>query len=126
MTDPIIALAGMTYAIPLLAIKQNRHVEPLAAKNRDYFIGIYNAGGKVNPLDLTEQQAEDFTRIVYYALTRAAPDLTYAQFEAMPISMKDIIAALPTCIMQTGLYKPAAEATPQTGEAQPPLTGTDS
>lgn len=123
MTDPTITLAGQAYVIPQLAIKQNRHVEVLAARNRDYFIKVYDAGGKVSPLDLTDQQAEDFQRLVYHALTRSQPSLTYEQFEAMPISMAEIMTALPICIGQSGLYKPATEAAPPTGEATPPSTG---
>jgi adenylylsulfate kinase-like enzyme len=60
--DPKITLAGREYAIPKLAIKQNRHVEILVARNRDYFArrdqkGLY---------DLTEEQAEDFQKIIYH------------------------------------------------------------
>lgn len=118
-----ITVAGQTFTIPKLAIRQNRHVEPLAQKHADYFRHVQQAGGHINLLDLTEEQAADFTKIVYHALTRAKPDLTFAQFEEMPISMREIMLALPVCLQQSGLFKAAEEAaTP--GEAQ--STGTTS
>ena len=120
MTDRTITLAGKEYVIPLLVIKQNRHVEPLAARHGDYFTTI---GKSKNLLDLTDEQAEDFTKIVYHTLTRALPTLTFAEFEQMPISMRDVMMALPVCLQQSGLFKPVTEAPPTTGEEQP-STGT--
>lgn len=123
MTDPIVTLAGQQFAIPKLAIRQNRYVEPLAAKHNDFFIRIFR-DGSVNLLHLTEAQSEDFTKIVYHALTRATPDLTWEQFESMPISMREIMAALATCLQQSGLF--AAAGAPPTGEALQPSIGTAS
>ncbi len=122
--NPTITLAGTEYVIPPLAIKQNRHVEVLAARHFDFFTGVSRRGDKVNLLDITEQQAEDFQRIVYYAITRDRPNLTLAEFEALPISMREIMLALPVCLNQSGLFKPLTEGSPPTGEATPPSTGT--
>ena len=125
MTDhPKIKLAGVDYEIPPLAIKQNRHVEVLSARHLEYFAAISRNDGKVKLLDITEEQADDFTRIVYHAVTRARPDIKYDAFEAMTISMREIVLALPVCLTQSGLFKPATEAAPPTGEAAPPSTGT--
>lgn len=122
--NPKITLAGVEYEIPPLAIKQNRHVEVLAARHLAYFAAISRNDGKVKLLDLTEEQAEDFTRIVYHAITRARPDIKFDAFEATSISMREIVLALPVCLAQSGLFKPATEAAPPTGEAIPPSTGT--
>lgn len=121
-------LAGVAYAVPQLVIKQNRYVEPLAARHVDYFLNVMKNDGKVKLLELTEDQALDFTLIVYHALTRARPDLTLRQFEEMPIPMRDIMSALPVCLQQSGLFKPVPEGAPPTGEAaaQSPSTGTES
>lgn len=118
MTDPTITLAGVSYTIPPLVIRQNRHVEPLIFRHRDYFLG------KLTLTDFSEEMARDFTLIVYHTLTRARPDLTFEQFEDMPVSMAEIMRALPVCLRQTGLFKPAAEAQPPAGEAPSPSIGT--
>lgn len=126
MQDATIVLAGREYAIPQLAIRQNRHVEVLAARHRDYYVRAYKANGELMLLDLTEGEATDFSEIVYWALTRALPTLTKEQFEAMPITMTEVMTALPACLVQSGLFKVAAEPAPQTGEvrSQSPSTGT--
>ena len=123
MTHPKITLAGVEYEIPPLAIKQNRHVEVLAARHLAYFASARDRSGRVNLLDITEEQAEDFQRIVYHAITRTRPELTLEAFEDLPISMLEIMAALPVCLNQSGLFRPATEAAPPTGEATPPSTG---
>jgi hypothetical protein len=125
MTEhPKIKLAGVEYVIPPLAIKQNRHVEVLAARHLNYFAAVRRSGDRVRLLDIPEEQAEDFQRIVYFAITRARPALTLEAFEELPVSMLEIMAALPVCLAQSGLFKPATEAAPPTGEATPPSTGT--
>ncbi len=124
MTDQKITLAGVEYVIPPLAIKQNRHVEVLAARHLDYFNRARST--RINLLDLTDQEAEDFQRVVYHAITRGRPDLTWEAFEELPISMREIMLALPVCINQSGLFKPATEAAPPPGEATGPSTGTGS
>lgn len=121
--NPTITLAGVTYEIPALAIRQNKHVEPLAAKHLDYFGSVQRNDGRIRLLEITEEQAEDFQKIVYHAVTRATPSLTYEAFQELPISMKDIVLALPVCLSQCGLFKPAVGAPPQTGEGLP-STGT--
>lgn len=123
MNNPRIKLAGKEYEIPEMAIRQNRRIEVLALKNRDYFI---RGRGLAGLAEITEDQAEDFTRIVYHALTRTLPALTYEEFETWPLSLMDIVIVLPTCLAQTGLFKPAAETAPATGEAIPPSIGTES
>lgn len=128
MSTMKITLGGVDYQIPALVIKQNRHVEPLAVKHGEYFLNVMREGGKVKLLHLNDEQAEDFTRIVYHALTRVQPGLTWAQFEEMPITMREILGALPACLQQSGLFREADRAAPPTGEAaaQSPSTGTPS
>ena len=126
MNNPTITLAGVDYQIPKLAIKQNRHIEPLAIKHSEYFVGVIQNKGQVRLLNLTPEQALDFTTIIYWAITRAKPEMTLAQFEDLPISMREIMVALPVCLQQSGLYRVATEENPPTGEDQLPSTGTES
>ena len=128
MTDPKIKLGDTEYVIPKLAIKQNKHVEPLVAKHLQFFLDAKNKIATKAILQLTEQEAEDFTKIVYYCVTRGKPELTWEQFEALPLSMKDIMLSLPTCVQQSGLFttQAAAGGNPAPGEAPSPLTGTGS
>jgi hypothetical protein len=44
--NPKIALAGVEYEIPPLAIKQNRHVEVLAARHLGYFANVRRNGDR--------------------------------------------------------------------------------
>lgn len=127
MTDnQSITLGGQQYSIPKLTIKQNRYVEVLATRNYSYFAKASSAGGRINLLELTDEQAADFTKIVYHTLTRVQPSLTFEQFEELPISMKEIMIALPVCIAQSGLYtqRAASGEGATSGEAPNPLTGT--
>lgn len=111
----IIKLAGIEYDIPILAVKQLRQISWRFIRVADAY---YDRS------KFTEQSMDDVFDIVYYALTAVQPDLTRAQFEALDIQLPDALRAIGTIINQTSMFKPVAEATPQTGEAPPQSTGT--
>lgn len=123
MTDTVkIKLGGVEYDIAPLTIKHLRHVEPLVARHSDYFLRVMQAEGKVMLLDLTDQEAVDFSLIAYHVLTKARPDLTLEQFEALPIKMREVMEALPAMLKLSGLFRDAKEGEVATGEAAaPPL-----
>jgi hypothetical protein len=114
MTSPTITLAGQPYPIPMLAIAQIREI--------DWRI-IRSGSALADRTKLTQQARDDFYDIVYAAVTKATP-MTREAFDGLGATLIDVMNAMPTIINQTNLFKPAAEATPPTGEA--PSTGTES
>ena len=112
MTDPTITLAGKPLPIPVLAIAQLREI--------DWRI-IRSGSALADRTKLTQQARDDFYDIVYAAVTKATP-MTREAFDDLCPTLIEVMNALPTIIAQTNLFKPAAEATPQTGEAS--STGT--
>jgi hypothetical protein len=151
-TTKTIKINGHEYELPPLTIKQNKHVEPLVAKHAEFFVRVLQQDN-IGLHDLTEERSEDFTTIVFYAMTRIMPALTRKDFDEWPIGMREILQALGPCLVQSQLFREAAAATatiqakaaaaaaaaaaagapptapgeqPTTGEAASPSTGTGS
>lgn len=102
-TAPRITLGGKSWPVPLLAFRQNKHITPL----------VMSLNGMA-PDTYSELEYDKIFRICYIALTRASPDLTFEQFEDLPVSVFETIAAFQVIIVQAGLSagKPMLPVTP--------------
>jgi len=109
----VIVLAGAEYDIQDLAIKQVREIDWR-------FLRVSEA--YYDRTKFTEQSRQDIFDIIYYALTHGNPALTKAEFETLNISLPEALKYIGVIVNHTHMFKPAAEATPNTGEAQ--STGT--
>lgn len=133
-----IVLAGRSYPIPPLAIKQLRHVVPAVLKVIPSFVGLtaLQAGADWRQYaaalaQVDNQTIEALTEMVFWSLTRAHPKLTRAEFDDMEVGLRELIDAIPVIVDATGLVKQekGGEVAPE-GESQPipanPQTGTAS
>jgi hypothetical protein len=111
---PRIKIAGQDWPVPLLAPRQNNIILPLLLKPRP---------SNLEDLATTERLTEIGT-IVFHAMQRGHRELTRDEFDDMPISFVEMIAAIPTIQTQTGLFKPVARNGVNTGEVVGTSTGT--
>jgi hypothetical protein len=114
MTKAQVKLGGKDFIIPVLVIKQLREL--------DWRI-MRVSPALVDRAKLTQEARDDLFDIAYIALTQDDPSLTREAFDAMGITLPEVMNAVPVIAMQTGMFKPAVEAPPQTGEEP---TGTES
>jgi hypothetical protein len=113
---PKINIAGRTWAIPVLSPRQNRRVVPRIMKL-----------GKINPQDMSESDIDDLYEIIFWALTRAYPEVDQKDFMDWPINLPEAIAAIPVIAQQTGVMKQEGDEGPTTAAtAESPLIGTTS
>jgi hypothetical protein len=113
---PTISLGGQDWPVPVLALRQNRVLQPLFNRVTGKIMEGCSLG------ELTEADIEALVQISYTALTRAHPDLSRTDFEEMPISLVQLVGAIPVVMQQSGLYKPPqAGAGEAQGEASPPI-----
>ncbi|HLY04272.1 MAG TPA: hypothetical protein VKR31_00845 [Rhizomicrobium sp.] len=98
---PCITIAGQEWPIPPLAPRQNRHVVAALMRMGGDFFAHYG----------------DLVDAVFFALTRAHPDLARSEFEEWPIPVYELTAALPVITKQTGWLKPGKNSTT---EPKPP------
>lgn len=112
---PTITLAGKEWPVPLLVPRQQRVIIPAILRL-----------GSVNPTKITEQQYDDLVEIAFRAISRAHPQFTKEQLLDMPVTLIELISALPVIAQQTGMlaFKKGDDA----GEARAgnSLTGTGS
>lgn len=116
----IVTLAGVEWFVPLLAMRQNRVVVPRMLKvlplidaardlDSDAYIDVFN-----------EETLDMFTHIVHAALTRAY-DLTLDAFLDLPITPREMMAAMPVIVKATGFFRENPEGVktgdPPSGEA---------
>ncbi len=108
-TVPMIVLAGREWPIPRLAPKQNRIVAPALLeliprilRARDEFAaGDGSFAQMARYLDTAS--FDRLCDIAFVALTRAAPALSRAEFDDMPIDTLELIAAVRVIARQAGL-----------------------
>ncbi|HWG07236.1 MAG TPA: hypothetical protein VG271_19710 [Beijerinckiaceae bacterium] len=99
LTDAVVVtLAGRSFHVPVLPLRQTIKIAALAPK-----LGRYAEG------DVTEEQMLDIATIVHVALTRAYPTLTFEAFLDLPITFEDLWRAAPIILRQT---RALAEAQP--------------
>jgi hypothetical protein len=109
----LVRLGGRDWVLADLAPRQYRKVIPaLVALDPLRSVG-----------DLDEAKIDRLVEAYYLALTRAHPDLTREEWEEVPVSVIEMIDALPTLARKAGLV-PRKDGEP--GEASGPTVGTES
>ncbi len=133
-----VTLGGVDYPIPPLGIRQLRIVMPAAlallrelgptlatviamkAEAEAKLAGGGDASTSfdaqsmidlITGLDLSTEQFEYATNILYPAIQRGTPSLTRDQFLDMEITMAELMAAVPVVLAQTGLMNPKKAGT---------------
>lgn len=117
---PKITVAGQQYPVPPLAPRQIRRIIPRITRLQSL---LKNKGMD----QMSEEDMDAAYECVYWALTRAHPDLEYKDFMDWPIPMRELRNAIPIIVEQTGIMDNKASA-PVSGEAkeESPSTGTSS
>lgn len=95
-----VALGGRTWVMADLAPRQFRKVIP----------AMLGLGAVQKPEDLDETQIDRLLDAIYHALTRNYPDLTRDEFLDLPITLKELIQALPALAMAAGIERREAPA----------------
>lgn len=136
--SPKITLAGRQFAIPVLAIKQNRIVVPgllkLAPMMKRISMAMSSAGASVDPVTnavtvtnkewfldvgISTDEFDIMCDIVHAACTRGTPGFGRGEFDGMPITVMELIEAISVVGQQTGMMARQEAARPGAGEQQP-------
>jgi hypothetical protein len=112
---PTVTLGGQVFAVPPLAARQNRVIDPLIL-NLIPFLASSRGDNALGVTALTTEQYDALQEICYVAITRASPKFTREQFLDLPVSLQEMIVAFPVIAQQTGLFKAASKDQPP-GEA---------
>src|SRR5580698_494172 len=112
---PTVTLAGKTWPIPELAIRQLRLVRRPLIDLTDAIAATESETTGERVMRLSTAQYEAMVDIVYQGLTRAHPKLAREDFLDLPASDMEIFQAFLVVRSQSGLFVTA----PQT-EARPP------
>ena len=119
MSDVFITLGWTQHLVPVMALRQNRLLQPIFHK---IVAKILNDG--VSLTDLTDDDVGALADMCFIAASKGSPDLTRDALEDMPITVRELVDALLPVMQQSGLYTPKDEAPGETqGETSPP-TGT--
>jgi hypothetical protein len=102
---PKIRLGGADWAVPELAAKQIMRLVP--ALGRLEQLGRVKSGGFET---LTEDEIKWIYDVAFIALTRAYPDLIREAFDDLPITIDEIVTAIPTIARQAGLRRKTPNA----------------
>lgn len=125
---PKVVLAGREWPVPKLAHAQNKIVVPAIAKLFPKLSGTLLGGGvDLNAVlaVLDEEAYQLLGRIVYAALTRGTPGLGQGEFDQMPVTLIELIAAFPIIVEATGFFAPAGtEGREPPGEPSPSTIST--
>jgi hypothetical protein len=110
---PKISLGGKEYPIPKLAPRQQRIVIP---KGLALMKAFAESAGKPEAGEISAEQFDDLFDIVFTACTRADPSLKRDDFLDRPASFFELMSALNTIMLQTGMADmPPAEPEPAVG-----------
>lgn len=110
---PKIKIAGKEWPIPVLAPRQNRRILPRMSRM-----------GSFNIANTTEADLDDMYEIVFWALTRAHPDLNQNDFMDWDIPLSELLPAMPIIAKQTGLLEVRPEGEDEGEATGKALTGT--
>jgi hypothetical protein len=110
---PKITLGDHSYAIPMLAPRQNRIVVPKLLA----LMKALTEGGTINPLALDQATYDELLDLTWVAITRAQPALTRDEFLDRPASLMELISAMDVIAKQCGVLK-RQDGAPPVGEAQ--------
>jgi hypothetical protein len=108
---PIITLGGQQWSVPQLPLSNSSKVIPIIQ-------GLVS----LDITKLTEDDINSLGKVAYYGIKRGSPDLTLDAFLEMPVTLEELILALPTISHQAGLRKAGAPGEAQGGN---PSTSTN-
>jgi hypothetical protein len=86
----MVTLAGRSFYVPVLPLRQTIKIATLAPKLGRDAVG-----------DISEEQMLDVATIVHLALTRAYPTLTFEAFLDLPITFEELWRSAPVILRQT-------------------------
>jgi hypothetical protein len=112
---PKITLGEHTYAIPMLAPRQNRIVIPKLLALMKQMAG--EDGKTINPLALDTASYDELLDLTWVAITRAQPTLTKDEFLDRPVTLMELITGMDVVAKQCGVLK-RQDGVPPVGEAQ--------
>jgi hypothetical protein len=112
---PKITLGKHTYAIPMLAPRQNRLVVPKLLAMMKQMTG--DDGKTPSALALDTASYDELLDLTWVAITRAQPTLTKEEFLDRPVTLMELIVAMDVISQQCGVLKRQVGA-PPVGEAQ--------
>lgn len=111
---PVVALGGLEFFVPLLALRQARVVVPGLLKLMPRLNAVQARIGAGDPLGATlldQDDVELMIDVVHCGLTRAYPDFSRDDLLDLEAGFAELVAALAVIAKQTGLFA-AAEAQP--------------
>jgi len=120
---PTINWDGQQWPIPKLAPRENRFVLPAVLRLRPML-------AKLRESEMTAEQFDDLTSIIFWGLKRAHPLLRRDYFDSIAYGVDEMFEAVMVIALQTGtmkLVKKVAEDKESEGEAEVPAapqTGT--
>jgi hypothetical protein len=95
MSDlPTVSLAGQPYPVKLLVLRQVRIVQPRMQKL-----------SKMDVRAVTEENFDDLIEIIYQAVCPSLEDKSRDAFMNMPITLPEMLAALPVIAQQSGMVR---------------------
>lgn len=109
---PSVSLGGKQWVIPQLAAKQNKIIDPLILSLLPIFSALTN-GNRAAIAGIDAVKYNDLLTIAFTAVTRATPNLKRDEFEDLPITLPELIAAFNVIAEQTGVFvraEPSGEA----------------
>jgi len=122
---PKITLGGKEWAVPMLAARQNKIIDPLILGLLPMF-GDWQTNRFLALSKITPKDYEALQEIAYQAIRRASPEVTRDQFLDLPITLPELVAAFPVVAQQTGVFKRGEPGEAQAETApQNSLTGTE-
>ena len=107
---PKITLGKHTYAIPMLAPRQNRLVVPKLLAMMKQMTG--DDGKTPNALALDTASYDELLDLTWVAITRAQPTLTKEEFLDRPVTLMELIVAMDVISQQCGVLKRQVGAPP--------------
>jgi hypothetical protein len=134
---PSITLGGREWKVPKLVHGQNKRIVPAAMRWMPTLLPLLaaaqaeDASALIAAADaLSEESYETLGMMARVAISQAHPGIGAGEFDQMPVSAMELLAALPVIIEQTGMFRKRqpGDADPPPGEksAATPSTGTAS
>ena len=108
----IVDLGGRSWTIPHLPFRLVKTIQPALFK---VYADAADAGGAA----LAESQIDSLASATWRAIAHIDPTFAYEDFLALPFSVADLLAALPSIAQAAGLrtHLAAPEASPGSGKS---------
>lgn len=90
----------MSWKVPMLSARQNRLIDPLMIR----LLPLFTQKAEKGVPSLSNEDYESLQEIIFQAISKASPDLTREQFLELPVTLAEMMTALPIIAEQTGLF----------------------